>query len=121
MWVTRAEPSRQGTRVRASNNDNLDVVWVHFSNEISQICEALFRAQILEAVKGPVFERLRVTVEAMLENHELSVVLRADHEWVEAGVRNSAPVLTADVDKDGALAVPVLITLPVALLISAVV
>ena len=57
----------------------------------------------------------------MLENHEFRVVLRADHEWVETGLRDAASILTTDVEEDGACTIPVLVTDPIALVILAVV
>ena len=56
----------------------------------------------------------------MLEYHELCVVLRAHHEWIEAGVGHRASVFTTDVDKDWARTVPVLVTFPVALLVGCI-
>ena len=55
----------------------------------------------------------------MLEDEELRIVLRANHKWVEACIRYRAAVLSADVEEDWALAIPVLITDPVALLVGA--
>ena len=55
----------------------------------------------------------------MLKDEELGIVLRADHEREEAGVGDSAAVFTTDVEEDGALAIPVLVAQPVALLVSA--
>ena len=55
----------------------------------------------------------------MLEHGELCVVLRTNHEWVEACVRDSAAVLAAYVEEDRALAIPVLVAFPVALLVGA--
>ena len=55
----------------------------------------------------------------MLENGELCFVLRTNHEWVEASVRDRAAVLAANVEEDRALAIPVLVAFPVALLVGA--
>ena len=44
-----------------------------------------------------------------------------DHEWEETSVRNTAAVLTANVDEDGSGTVPVLVTNPISLLIRAIV
>ena len=55
----------------------------------------------------------------MLDDEELRIVLRANHKWVEACIRYRAAVLSADVEEDWALAIPVLITDPVALLVGA--
>ena len=57
----------------------------------------------------------------MLKDHESCFVRGTDHEWEETSVRNTAAVLTANVDEDGSGTVPVLITNPISLLIRAIV
>ena len=57
----------------------------------------------------------------MLEDQELGVVLGSDHEGEEASIGHRAPVLSADVQEDRSLAVPVLIADPVSLLVRALV
>ena len=57
----------------------------------------------------------------MLKDHESCFVRGTDHEWEETSVRNTAAVLTANVDEDGSGTVPVLVTNPISLLIRAIV
>ena len=57
----------------------------------------------------------------MLDDHEASFVCSADHEGEEAGFGDATAILSADVNEDGARAVPVLITDPVSLVVSSVI
>jgi len=57
----------------------------------------------------------------VFEDYEAGVVLCTHHEWEEAGVGHTAPVLATNVDKDGAFIVPVLLAGPETLLIDAVI
>ena len=119
MWVSGAEPGGHSAWIGASNDHNLNVVLVDFADEVSEIGQALLRAEVGQMVDAPIIEWLRVTVETMLEHEELSVILRSDHEWVKSGVWHSASVLTTDVEEDGALTIPILVADPVTLLVSA--
>ena len=82
MWVARAEPSRHSTGVGASNDKDFDAIRIHLSDEVGKIRKSLLRVQVLEGIKAPVIEGLRISVEAMLEYHELGVVLRRNHERI---------------------------------------
>ena len=75
MWVSRAEPSGHSTWIRATNDHNFDVVLVDFADEVSEIGQALLRAEVGQMVNAPIVEWLRVTVETVLEHEELGVVL----------------------------------------------
>ena len=57
----------------------------------------------------------------MLKDHESCFMRGTDHEWEETSVRNTAAVLTANVDEDGSGTVPVLVTNPISLLIRAII
>ena len=57
----------------------------------------------------------------MLDDHETSLVRGADHEGEKAGIGDTAAILSTDVNEDRACSVPVLITEPVALVISSVI
>jgi hypothetical protein len=81
----------------------------------------LLRVKVAEILELPIGKGLRVTVEAVLEHHEASVVRGANHEGEEASVGDSAAILAANVNEDGPLAIPVLITHPVALIVGSII
>lgn len=120
MRVSLPKPGGHGSRVATANDEHLaSLVRVHLSNEVSQVSQSLLRVQVTEILELPRVEWLRVTVEAMLEDHESSLMIGTNHERIEAGVRDGAAVLATNVDKDGSRAIPVLVTDPVPLVILA--
>ena len=102
MGIPGAEPGGHSSGVGTTDNHDLLIVLLHFSEEVGEVSKTLLRVQISQVLHAPVIEGLRVTIETVLEDEETSVVLGANHEGVEAGVGHGAPVLTADVEEDGA-------------------
>ena len=102
MWVSLTEPGRKSTRVASTDDEHLaGLIRVHISNEIGQVSKSLLRVEIAEVIELPRVKWLRITVETMLEDHKSSFMSGTDHEWEESRVRDTASVLTTNVDKDG--------------------
>jgi hypothetical protein len=75
-------------------------------------------------VVRPVQERLRISVKPVLQDVEVSLVRCSEHERVKSSFRDTASILTTDVNEERAVAVSlhvVFVVSPVSLSVSAVV
>lgn len=125
--ILRLEPGGEGTRVAAAHHNPVGLVsqlLVLRINESCDIGERLLDGKLVQVLGGPIVERLRLAVVAVLKGDEKRAMLSTHHHRVLLLVGRGARPLTANVEEDGGLrifALVELIVIPVALLVGALV